>query len=123
MVTLAFQKSFFHSNKWVSLLSMDAYEKWGSIEKDWSLILKLFNKVFSVLSFFYYFPFYFLGNQTWVVRRNPLPHLVNFMSSRYANMKVKNSKEEWQETTMYWMVWLFFQVWIGSNKFVLVHSK
>ena len=47
--------------------------------------------------FIFYFLFsslYFLGNQTWVVRKNPSPCLAHFMSSRDANRKVKNLKEE-----------------------------
>ena len=41
----------------------------------------IFKKIFSFLSFIFFtiFLFYFLGNQTWTVRRNPSPCLVNLM--------------------------------------------
>lgn len=62
--------------------------------------LEILNIVLGFLLFFYSFLFYFLGNQTRLVRKNPLPCLANFMSSGDATMKVKNPKE-WQKTIIY----------------------
>ena len=72
---------------------------------------EIHNKVLGFIFIFFIsmFLFFFLSNQTWVMRRNPPPCLAKLELSRDANMKVKNSKKSSKNKVKLWFSFYVFK--------------